>query len=132
MISGENLNKINSEIKRAALDHLHAKDAKEALDHFTNDVVAVSNEKLFPSFQALAEDVKAYYEILKEVRYADWDDIHIQMIDENAATFTAKFRYDFTTTDNEKVDLKGIWTALYVRENDDWKIRLRHESFSQL
>ena len=121
---------IIKEIKQAAVDHLNAKSAKEALSHFTNDIVAVSNDKLFTSFDSLAEDVNSYYEILKEVNYAQWDDIQIKIINHNAATFTAKFHYTFTTIENERIDLSGIWTALFVRDNGHWKIRLRHESFS--
>ncbi len=118
------------EIKQAAIDHLNTNSAKEALSHFTNDIVAVSNDKLFTSYDSLAEDVNRYYEILKEVNYAQWDDIQIKIINHNAATFTAKFRYTFTTIENERIDLSGIWTALFVRDNGHWKIRLRHESFS--
>ncbi len=118
------------EIKQAAIDHLNTNSAKEALSHFTNDIVAVSNDKFFTSYDSLAEDVKRYYEILKEVNYAQWDDIQIKIINHNAATFTAKFRYTFTTIENERIDLSGIWTALFVRDNGHWKIRLRHESFS--
>ncbi|MCK4560684.1 MAG: nuclear transport factor 2 family protein [Calditrichia bacterium] len=118
------------EIKQAAIDHLNTNSAKEALSHFTNDIVAVSNDKFFTSYDSLAEDVNRYYEILKEVNYAQWDDIQIKIINHNAATFTAKFRYTFTTIENERIDLSGIWTALFVRDNGHWKIRLRHESFS--
>ncbi len=118
------------EIKQAAIDHLNTNSAKEALSHFTNDIVAVSNDKFFTAYDSLAEDVKRYYEILKEVNYAQWDDIQIKIINHNAATFTAKFRYTFTTIENERIDLSGIWTALFVRDNGHWKIRLRHESFS--
>lgn len=120
------------EIKQAAIDHLNTNSAKEALSHFTNDIVAVSNDKLFTSYDSLAEDVNRYYEILKEVNYAHWDDIQIKIINHNAATFTAKFRYTFTTIENERIDLSGIWTALFVRDKGHWKIRLRHESFSKL
>ena len=120
---------IKAEVKQAAIDHLNTKNAETALSHFTEDIIAVSNDKLFPSFEALAKDVRAYYEILKEVNLATWDEIHIRVINNDAAVFTAKFRYHFTSKDNNRTDLQGIWTALYVRDKDRWKIRARHESF---
>ena len=120
---------IKSEVKQAAIDHLNTKDADTALSHLTEDILAVSNDRLFPSFEALAEDIRAYYDILKEVNLASWDEIYIRVINSSAAVFTAKFRYSFTTKDNTRMDLKGIWTALYVRDKDRWKIRVRHESF---
>ncbi len=121
---------IEAEVKQAAIDHLNTKDAETALSYYADEVIAVSNDKLFPSKEVLAEDVRAYYEILEEVNLAAWDDIHICVINANAAVFTAKFHYSFTSKDNTSTDLQGIWTALYVRDKDRWKIRVRHESFT--
>ena len=132
MLSESQLSKIKAEVKEAATVHLNTTDAENALSHYTEDVIAVSNVKLFPSFESLADDIKEYYKNLKEVNYASWDDIHIHVISETAVTFTAQFRYGFTDRDNQKTDLQGIWTALFVRDGGSWKIRLRHESFSQL
>ena len=121
---------IKAEVKQAAIDHLNVKDAPTALSHFTEDAIAVSNTILFPSLLELAEDVNAYYDILKEVNLAVWDEMHIKVIDADAALFTAKFRYSFTDTNDQKTNLTGVWTALYVRCNGQWKIQARHESFA--
>jgi ketosteroid isomerase-like protein len=129
-LSESQVAQIEAEIKQAAIDHLNTKDADTALSHFADDVIAVSNDKLFPSFKALAEDIRAYYEILREVNLAAWEKIHNRVINTNAAVFTAKFRYSFTSKDNNRTDLQGIWTVLYVRDKGDWKIRVRHESFT--
>ena len=83
---------IEVEVKQAAIEHLNTKDAETALSHYADDIIAVSNDKFFPSFEALAEDVRAYYEILEEINLAVWDEIHIHIIETNAAVFTAKFR----------------------------------------
>jgi len=129
-LSQSQIAQIVAEVKQAAVDHLNAKDTATALGHFTKNVVAASNTKLFPSYEALAEDVADYYDILKEVNLAAWDDMHINVINANAAVVTAAFRYSFTDTKNEKTDLQGVWTAVYVRCNGDWKILVRHESFA--
>lgn len=131
-LSESQIVQIRADVKQAAIDHLNTKDADTALSHFSDDIIAVSNDKLFPSFEALAEDVRAYYEILKEVNLAAWDEIHIRVINTNAAVFTAKFRYGFTSKDNNRTDLQGVWTALYVKDKSTWKIRVRHESFSPM
>lgn len=123
------IGQIKAEVKQAANEHLNARDAQTALSHFTADVIAVSNTQLFPSFEALAEDVKAYYNILKEVDLAEWDEMHINVVNKDTAVVTAKFRYSFTDTNNERTNLQGVWTAVYVRKYDGWKICVRHESF---
>ncbi|MGD9344702.1 MAG: nuclear transport factor 2 family protein [Candidatus Aminicenantes bacterium] len=129
VLTESQVDQIKAEVTQAAVAHLNATDAETALSHFTEDVVAVSNERLFPSLEALAEDVRAYYDILEEVNSAAWDEIHIRVIDSNAAVFTAKFLYSFTSKEKTRTDLQGIWTALYVREKSVWKICVRHESF---
>ncbi|MHC4476204.1 MAG: YybH family protein [Planctomycetota bacterium] len=128
-LSESQIAQIKAEIKQAAIDHINAKDAATALSYYADDVIAVSNDTLFPSFEKLAEDVKAYYDILKEVNLAVWEEMHINVINTDAALVTAKFRYSFTSTNNERTDLQGVWTALYIRRNGSWKIRVRHESF---
>lgn len=128
-LSESDIAQIEAEIRHAATDHLNAKDADTALGHFTKDVLAVSNMKLFPSYEELAEDVKAYYNILREVDLAVWDEMYTNVINMNAALVTAKFRYSFIDTSSVKTELIGVWTALYVRRKGSWKIRVRHESF---
>ena len=132
MISTSQIMKIKAEVEQAATTHLNTKDLNLALSHFTEDVVAVSNLTFFSSRESLTTDIGEYYKILKEVNYASWEDVHIHVINESAATFTAKFNYGFTSMDGEITDLKGVWTALFTLDEGIWKIRLRHESFEQI
>ncbi|NIV98167.1 hypothetical protein GWN26_03040, partial [Candidatus Saccharibacteria bacterium] len=44
---------IKAEVKQSAIEHLNARDAQTALNHFTEDVIAVSNTRLFPNFESL-------------------------------------------------------------------------------
>lgn len=128
-LSDSRILQIEAEVEQAAADHLNAKDATTALSHYAEDVIAVSNTTILPSRETLAKDVTAYYDILKTVNLAVWDEMHIRVIDRDVAFVTAKFRYSFTDTSNESTGLEGVWTALFVLRDDGWKIRLRHESF---
>lgn len=132
MLSKRQIAKIQAQVAQAATQHLNTKDFDTALSHLTDDVLAVSNVELFPSRESLAADIGEYYKILKKVNYASWEDPHIHVISERAATFTAKFNYGFTDTDDKDIDLKGVWTALFILDKGSWKIRLRHESFEQI
>lgn len=126
------LGQIEGEVRQAAIRHLNAKDATTAKNNYTEDVIAASNEKLYSSPQALSKDIEAYYSILRRVDYSAWGDVHIDVFDANTALFMARFRYAFTSTNNEKHAMEGVWTGLFVRRDGDWKIRLRHESFVPL
>ena len=132
MLSKSQKMRIKAEVEQAATRHLNAKDLDTALSHYTDDAYAVSNITIFPSLESLSAEVSEYYKILKKINYASWEDIHIQVLNESAATFTAKFRYGFTSNDDEITDLKGVWTALFIFAKGVWKIRLRHESFEQI
>ena len=132
MLSESQIKQIENEVEQAATRHLNAKDLETATGHFTDDILAVSNERLFSSREVLIKDIEEYYGILKKVNYASWEDIHIRVINEGAATFTAKFKYGFTDMDDRTINLRGVWTALYVLDEGNWKIRLRHESFEEI
>ena len=131
MLSKNLLIKIEAEVELAATAHLNVKDKTTALSHFTDDVFAVSNTRVFSSREELAAEIDGYYKNLKTVNHAAWEDIHIKVINEKAATFTAKFKYGFTSIDDEVTNLVGVWTALFIFDQGAWKIRLRHESFEQ-
>ncbi len=129
MLPDNQISRIKEEIERLAEDHLKAGDAASALSHYSENVTAVSNQKIYSSFEALAVDIKSYYSILKKVDLAVWDKIFIDVINVDTVLFTAQFRYSFTDNNNKKTNLKGIWTALFIRHKSCWKIRMRHESF---
>ncbi|MGD2118242.1 MAG: nuclear transport factor 2 family protein [Chromatiales bacterium] len=131
MLDEDRIKQIEAEVEQAATAHLNARDFETALNHFTEDVVAVSNTAVFSGREALSVDVAEYYRILKKVNHAAWQDVHIHVITENAASFTAKFSYGFTDVEDKVIELEGVWTALFERIEGDWKMRLRHESFEQ-
>ena len=132
MLTMNQITRIKAEVEKAATQHLNAHDVNTALSHFTDDIIAVSNVNLFPSRESLAAEVREYYKILKKVNHASWKDVHIQVINESAAIFTAKFNYGFTSTNDQITDLEGVWTALFILDKGNWRIRLRHESFEQV
>jgi ketosteroid isomerase-like protein len=132
MLTKDHIVKIKTEIEQAATAHLNAQDVDTALNHYADEVFAVSNTKIFPTRESLFADIREYYKILKEVNYASWKEVHIHVIGESAATFTAQFSYGFTSTDGTITDLEGVWTALFIRIGKTWKIRLRHESFQPI
>ncbi len=78
-LSPEQRKEIEAEVKQAALDHLNAKDAVTALNHYMEEAVVISNGFLYPSFQTFAEHVETFYSSLSRINLARWDDIYISM-----------------------------------------------------
>ena len=131
-LSTKQIAEIEIEVKQTALSHLNAKDATTALSNYTEDATIASNGFLYPSRQAFSEDIKAFYGSLDRIDLAEWEEIRINVISKNAATFNAKFRWVSTDTSGQKTNFQGIWSALFVRDNECWKIKMRHESFIHL
>ncbi len=132
MLSESEIKKIEAEIEEVATAHLNARDIETALSHFTDDIFAVSNTAIFSSHDSLEADISEYYKTLEGINHASWEDIYIYVINERSATFTANFSYGFTSKDGEVTELKGVWTALFILDEGEWKIRLRHETFEQI
>lgn len=132
MLPKSQIMKIEAEVEQAATAHLNAKDTDTALSHYTDKVLAISNTTAFSTREELKVDISKYYKNLKSVNHASWKDVSVHVINEKAATFTARFSYGFTSMDGETTDLQGVWTALFVLDKEVWKIRLRHESFEQV
>ena len=57
MLSANQITRIEAEVKQAATAHLNAQDLDTALSHFTEDVLAESNDRLFPSLDSLATNI---------------------------------------------------------------------------
>ena len=124
------IEKIKAEVRLAATDHLNAGDADTALSYYSKDAIIVSNGHLYPSFKLFAEHIKEFYASLSNVDIAVWKDINIRVINAEAAIFNAKFRWRSTDSAGKTFDLQGVWSAVFIRDKDGWKITMRHESFS--
>ena len=122
---------IENEIKKAAWDHLNARDADTALSHYKPGATVITNGIWFESFKSFEKDVRNFYMSLKEVKLAVWDQIQIQILSPRLALFTGSVLWPSVDKSGSVLKLKGIWSATYSLEKDKWKILLRHESFEQ-
>lgn len=129
-LSELDVERIGSQVRQAAFDHLHAPDAATALSAFTEDAVLVSNARWYSSAEWAAQ-VRDFYGTLQEVHIAEWEEMRIDVVRADAAAVTARFHWSSTDTSGHTIDLRGVWTALLAKEDEHerWKIRMRHESF---
>jgi ketosteroid isomerase-like protein len=127
-ISKKQVIEIESDIKNTAISHLNSKDAVTALSYYTDDAILVSNGYVYDSFEEFTKMIEGFYGNLSTIDFADYYDMHIDVITANTAFFTTKFRFSFTDTTGTKTDLQGASSALYVRDANRWKMKVRHES----
>ncbi len=122
---------IEDAVKKTAWQHLRAEDADTALSFYLPDAVIVSEGEIFPSFESFAEQTRAFYSDLVQVHVAVWDDMRVLVLSDRVALLSASFRWSSTDTAGVRTELKGAWTAVYVRCGNLWRISVRHESFAQ-
>ena len=91
--------------------------------------MVASDGRLYESFEAFAEDARAFYETLHEVHVAEWHEPRVQVLSDRAAIFTATVRWASTDTAGLRLDLRGVWTAVWLKRPEGWRIAARHESF---
>jgi len=127
-ISEKQIVEIESEIKSTAINHLNSKDAATALSYYTNDAIIACNGYVYDSFEEYTKMIEGFYDALNAIDSADYYDMHIDVITTNTAFLTTKFRFHFTDTTGARTDLQGVWSALYVRDANRWKMKIRHES----
>jgi len=122
---------IEEAVKQAAWQHLTAENAAAALSHYEPDAVVASDGRLYPSFELFAADARDFFDTLHQVDLAEWDEMHVQVLSRDIAVLTAKVRWSSTDTEGVRLDLTGVWTAVYVEHDGRWLIRTRHESFER-
>jgi ketosteroid isomerase-like protein len=120
---------IEDVVGRTATELLRAKDAATVLSYFEPDATIARNGYLYPSFDAFAKDIRDSYPTIRQFNLAAWDDVRVDVFGADAAVFTATFRWASTDTAGVREDIQGVWSAVFVRHEDGWKIRQRHESF---
>jgi uncharacterized protein (TIGR02246 family) len=131
-LSTSQSDEIRAAVKQAAEAHLNAKDADSALSYYAENATIISNGFLYPSLDMFATHIKEFYQTLSEINLAFWDEMQIDVLSNDHAMFSAKFRWSSTNIAGERIDLQGVWTALYARDNNRWKISHRHESFTSV
>lgn len=120
---------IEEAVKRAAWQHLRSKDAVSALSWYEPDAIVASDGSLYPSFDRFAQDAREFYATLKQVHVAVWDEMHVQVLGRDVAVLTATVRWSSTDKVDERIDLEGVWSAVFVRREKGWRVCARHESF---
>ena len=120
---------IERAVADAAWGHLQAPDAETALGYYAPDAVVAGDGRLYESFATFARDARAFYESLHEVHEAAWHEPRVQVLSDHAAVFTATVRWVSTDTAGIRLDLRGVWTAVWLRRPEGWRIAMRHESF---
>ena len=83
------------------------------------------------SHDDLADEMAAYVAACKEQSWA-WDDVHVVVLDPDAAVVTATYHGAVTDTSGQRFTFdRAVATYVYARRGGAWKIVQAHEYFPQ-
>jgi ketosteroid isomerase-like protein len=105
------------------------RDAEGTLDLFddSDELRYAENGKIFPSHAALANFVKGWYETTADMLLT-WEDRRVFPLAPHAATMTGIFQYRATQKTGEVWAGRNVFTGVFIKCGDSWKIIHGHES----
>jgi ketosteroid isomerase-like protein len=69
---------------------------------------------------------------IQEVTSGEWGEAHVDVLGPDAAVFTATFGWTGVDTSGAEMEVTGVWTTIWARTNEGWKIIHGHESMPPL
>jgi ketosteroid isomerase-like protein len=60
----------------------------------------------------------------------DWQDMQVRTLGPDAAVVTATFEAMAVDTSDTQTEFRGVWTAVFARSDEGWKIVACHESWT--
>jgi ketosteroid isomerase-like protein len=105
------------------------RDAAGVLDLFINsdELRHAENGVIFPSYEALAEFVKGWFDGTEEMELV-WEQREVVPLSADAATMTGMFRYEARQESGEVWAGRNVFTGVFVRRGASWALIHGHES----
>ncbi len=96
---------------------------------YASEIVWAENGVLGANRDSLATAWAGFFAAIQEVTSGDWDEVHIKVLGPAAAVFTASFDWAGIDTTGAELGGRGVWTTVWERTADGWKIVQGHESY---
>lgn len=97
----------------------------------TGRVVAAAAGRVTTRREALRQELAAFWEnVGRNMRNPKWvwEETYVDVLSLDAAVLTATYRIPHTTPAGAHHEIRGAWTAVFVRRNGNWVILQEHLS----
>ncbi len=103
--------------------------AEKVLDLYVrgNDLIHAEYGTLYPSYDSIVKVVNAMYRPGTKFS-ATLDNKRVTVLDRDFAVFAARMTGTMTDSAGKQMPFTEVWTAVYQRTPDGWKIVADHES----
>lgn len=129
MIEAEHA-KISEEVKQTATGLVTAAlqgDAERVLSFYDGAAVIVEQGQIRASMDEVKQSVRAFYQHNQVLENA-LEEMRVQVLSSEAAVLTCYFRFASADAAGQKQQMKGAWTAVFVRQKGEWKVVAAHQS----
>ena len=104
-------------------------DFVPAMAPYAPELVWAESGVLGANRDSLANAWGGIFASIQEVTSGEWGEVHIKVLGPAAAVFTASFDWAGVDTAGAELGGSGVWTAIWERTEQGWKIVQGHESY---
>ncbi len=87
-----------------------------------NGVIGTNRDSLEAAWGSL-------FATFQEITSVNWRDVYVDVLGPDAAVFTGSFDWTGVDTAGAQIAANGVWTTIWARRDEGWKIIHGHESF---
>jgi ketosteroid isomerase-like protein len=113
----------------AFFEDFRALDIDGAMVPWASEFVWAENGVLGTNRDSLETTWRGLFAAIREVTSGEWGEVHITVLGPDAAVFTATFDWAGVDADGAPVGNPGVWTTVWLRTSEGWKIVQGHESY---
>jgi len=114
----------------AFFDAFRTLDADRAFTFYGPEFVWAENGVLGANRDSMVTAWRGIFAAMRQVTSGEWSEVHINVLAPDAAVFSGAFDWAGVDTSGASMGAKGVWTTVWVRTGEGWKIIHGHESFT--
>lgn len=104
-------------------------DFEGAMAPWGSRIVWAENGVMSANADSLTDAWRGVFASVERVTSGEWGEIQIDVLGPDGAVFTGSFDWTGVDTAGATVGAAGVWTTVWVRTAEGWKIVQGHESF---
>jgi len=118
-----------TQLADAAFEAFRALDIDRFMAPYGSEFVWAENGALGTNRDSMVTAWGGVFASVREVTSGAWGDAHVNVLGPDAAVFSASFEWAGVDTAGVASALRGVWTTVWERTGDGWKIVQGHESY---
>lgn len=125
-LSAEEKEQIKLEIKRTVEDYIESvtsKDIESAISFWSNseDFIHAGDGRVFGGYKKWINKMRSYNDATDKWLYWNNTDIHVIVLDRNAAAYTTNFE-NASIVGGDTLEVKGSWTYVFRKSESGWQV----------